>query len=66
MKDSPELSPAAQKQREEALIRFHKNLKKRPEISDEEFMAETEVSDEEYKIGLVITGVGNDEGGVDD
>ena len=28
-------------------------------------MAETEVSDEEYKIGLVITGVGNDEGGVD-
>jgi hypothetical protein len=65
MKDSPELSPAAQKQREEALIRFQKNLKQRPEVSDEEFMSETEVSDEEYKIGLVFTCVGNNEGDVD-
>jgi HSP20 family molecular chaperone IbpA len=66
MKDNLELSPAAQKQQEEALKRFHKELKKRPEISDEEFMAEFEVSDEEYKIGLVLPGIGNDEGGVDE
>lgn len=31
----------------EALKRFHEELKKRPEISDEEFMAEFEVSDEQ-------------------
>jgi hypothetical protein len=41
-------------------------LKKRPEISDEEFMAEFEVSDEEYKIGLVLPGIGNDRGGIDE
>ena len=46
--------------------RFHEALKKRPTISDEEFMAETEVSDEQYKIGLVLPGIGNNEGGVDE
>jgi HSP20 family molecular chaperone IbpA len=66
MKDKIELSPAVQKQQEEALKRFHEELKKRPEISDEEFMAEFEVSDEEYKIGLVLPGIGNDRGGIDE
>ena len=66
MKDKIELSPAAQKQQEEFLKRFHEELKKRPEISDEEFMAEFEVSDEQYKIGLVLPGIGNDMGGVDE
>jgi hypothetical protein len=66
MKDNPELLPASQKQLEETLKRFHEELKKRPEVSDEEFMAEFEVSEEEYKIGLVLPGIGNDEGGVDE
>ena len=38
--------------------RFHEELKKQPELSDEEFMAEFEVSDEQYKIGLVLPGLG--------
>jgi hypothetical protein len=61
MKDKTELSPAQQKQQKEALKRFHEELKKRPSVSDEEFMAVFEVSDEEYKLGLVLPGVGNDE-----
>jgi HSP20 family molecular chaperone IbpA len=63
MKDNTELLPASQKQLEETLKRFHEELKKRPEVSDEEFMAEFEVSEEEYKIGLVLPGVGSDKGG---
>ena len=55
-----------QKQREEFMKRFHEALKKRPTISDEEFLAKTEVSDEEYKLGLVLPGVGNEKGGVDE
>ena len=66
MQDKIELSPAAQKQQEEMLKRFHEELKKQPEISDEEFMAEFEVSDEEYGVGLVLPGIGNDQGGVDE
>jgi HSP20 family molecular chaperone IbpA len=66
MKDKIELSPARQKQQEKALKRFQEELKKRPKISDEEFMAEFEVSDEQYKIGLVLPGIGNDKGGVDE
>lgn len=34
--------------------RFQKELAKRPLVSDEEFMAETEVSDEQYAMGLTI------------
>ena len=49
MKDKIAQSPAAQKQQEEFLKRFHEELKKQPEISDEEFMAEFEASDEQYK-----------------
>jgi HSP20 family molecular chaperone IbpA len=63
MKDNTELLPASQTQLEETLKRFHEELKKRPEVSDEEFMAEFEVSEEEYKIGLVLPGVGSDKGG---
>ena len=61
MQDKTELSPAAQKRQEEFLKRFHEALKKRPEISDEEFMAEFEVSDEQYKIGFVLPGTGHNE-----
>jgi HSP20 family molecular chaperone IbpA len=59
MKDKIALSLAAQKRQEEFLKRFHEELKRQPEISDEEFMAEFEVSDEQYKIGLVLPGISN-------
>jgi hypothetical protein len=36
--------------------RFRKELERRPEISEEEFMAETEVSDEEYATGFILPG----------
>ena len=42
------------RRREELLERFRKALAERPEVSDEEFMAETEVSDEQYALGLVL------------
>ena len=45
-----------QRKRREANRRFDAALKKRPTISDEEFMAETEVSDEEYALGLTLPG----------
>jgi HSP20 family molecular chaperone IbpA len=66
MKEKIELTPAKRKQLEEFMKRFHEALKKRPTISDEEFMAETEVSDEQYKIGLVLPGIGNEIGDVDE
>ena len=34
--------------------RYLEELARRPLVSDEEFMAETEVSDEEYATGLAI------------
>ena len=49
-----------QRRRREAKKRFDARLKKRPRISDEEFMAETEVSDEQYARGLTLPGVGQD------
>ena len=60
MKDRKERSP--EKQREEFRKRFHEELKKRPTVSDEEFMAETEVSDEEYArgFGVILSGSGED------
>lgn len=60
MKDKNDLSPAAQK-RQEMLKRFREALEKQPEMSDEEFMAEFEASDEDYKIGIVLPGIGDDE-----
>lgn len=61
MKDEIKLSPAEQKDFEEVMKRFHEEMRKCPEVSDEEFMAEFEVSDEDYKIGLVLPAIGNDE-----
>jgi hypothetical protein len=49
-----------QRKRREAKKRFDANLKKRPTISDEEFMAETEVSAEDYARGMILPGVGQD------
>lgn len=62
MQDKIELSPADQKKwLEEMHQRFLEELEKLPEISDEEFMAEFEVSDEEYRMGFVLPGIGHDE-----
>ena len=46
--------------------RYLKELARRPQVSDEEFMAETEVSDEQYALGLTILVSGIDEEVVDD
>ena len=46
--------------------RFDEALKARPTISDEDFMAETEVSDEQYAMGLTLPGVGDNKGDKDD
>ncbi len=56
MKDREERSP--EMQRAEFMKRFHGALQKRITISDEEFLAEIEVSDEEYTLGLVLPDVG--------
>ncbi len=64
MKDRKERSP--EMQRAEFMKRFHGALQKRITISDEEFLAEIEVSDEEYTLGLVLPGVGYKKGGVDE
>ena len=61
MKDEIKLSPAEQKEFAEILKRFHEELKKCPEVSDEDFMAEFEVSDDEYDMGIVLPGIGDDE-----
>lgn len=57
MQDNFELRSMANKHEEELLQRFHEELKKQPEISDEQFMAEFEASDEEYRIGFAWTGL---------
>ena len=54
----PRLTPEQQKRADETSRKFKAALKKRPEVSDEEFMAETEVSDEEYALGLNLPGPG--------
>jgi hypothetical protein len=56
----PKLTPEQQKRSDEITRKFKRNLQLRPEISDEEFMAETEVSNEEYAMGLTFPGVGQD------
>jgi hypothetical protein len=56
-----------QRQRVNELVEgAREELRKRPLVSDEEFMAETEVSDEEYNIGLVLPAIGDKKGGVDE
>ena len=62
MKTNDRLSADEKTRLEEFSKRYREALKKRPEISDEEFMAETEVSDEQYAMGLVLPGIaGEDE-----
>jgi hypothetical protein len=60
MKRNNDLTPEQRIQVQELGKRFRENLKKRPEVSDEEFMAETEVSDEQYKMGLTLPGTVQD------
>lgn len=60
MKTNNTRSPERQKQLEEFMKKFAQALKERPLVSDEEFMAETGVSDEQYKIGLVLPGMGSE------
>ena len=66
MKEPRELSPADQELLKEFQKRYREAQNKRPAMSDEEFMAETEASDEEYRIGLVLPGIGTEHGGVDE
>ena len=48
-----------EKRREEARKRFEEEMRKNPDpISDEEFMAEFEVSDEEYERGITLPAPG--------
>ena len=51
---------------EEFIERFNKALALRPEVSDEDFMAETEVSDEQYALGVVLPAFSAQEGEPDD
>ena len=51
---------------EKFLERFNTPLALRPEISDEDFMAETEVSDEQYALGLVLPAFAAQKGEPDD
>jgi hypothetical protein len=62
MKTNDRFSAEEKTRLEEFSKRYREALKKRPEVSDEEFMAETEVSDEQYAMGLVLPGIaGEDE-----
>lgn len=51
---------------EEFIERFNKALALRPEVSDEDFMAETEVCDEQYALGVVLPAFSAQEGEPDD
>ena len=52
----PALTPEQQQRVDETHRKFKEALKKRPEVSDEEFLAETEVGDEQYKRGFILPG----------
>ena len=58
-KETVVLSVQQQQQVDDFMRGFDEALKARPSISDEEFMAETEVSDEAYAMGLTLPGFGN-------
>ena len=66
MKEKTALSAVEERRRLEFIKQFDEALKKRPEISDADFMAETEVSDEQYAIGLVLPCIGSEKGDKDD
>jgi hypothetical protein len=57
MKTNNSLSSEDQKLLEEFRKKYALSMKERPFMSDEEFMAKTEVSDEEYAIGLILPGI---------
>lgn len=59
MKTNNTLSPEEQQQLEEVKRKFEQSMKERPLMSDEELMARTEMSDEQYAIGLVLPGIGD-------
>ena len=65
-KETVVLSIQQQQQVDDFMRRFDEALKARPTISDEDFMAETEVSDEQYAMGLTLPGVGDNKGDKDD
>lgn len=50
------LTPEQQKRVAERHRKFKRNLQMRPVVSDEDFMKETEVSDEKYKRGMTLPG----------
>ena len=52
------LSPEDRARWEDFRKNYWKKLAERPEMSDEEFMAETEASDEEYEMGVTLPGIG--------
>jgi hypothetical protein len=51
--------PKLTKEQKEFMERYRRELALRPEVSDEEFMAETEVSEQEYQKGLTLPGCGS-------
>jgi hypothetical protein len=52
----PKLTPEQQKKSDEITRKFKRNLMMRPVVSDKDFMAETEVSDADYKRGMTLPG----------
>jgi hypothetical protein len=60
-KNIEHLSPEKLQQLKAFRERFRKALEKRPQVSDEEFMAETEVEDEQYAMGLVLPGIADED-----
>lgn len=48
--------PTRSKEAQKILEQAKKNLQLRPVVSDKDFMAETEVSDEKYKRGMTLPG----------
>ena len=65
-KETVVLSVRQQQKVDDFMRRFDEALKARPTISDEDFLAETEVSDEQYAMGLTLPGVGYNKGDKDD
>ena len=53
---SAQLTPEQRRQVKELVEGTLKNLRERPEVIDEEFLAETEVSDQEYQKGFTLPG----------
>lgn len=52
----PKLTPEQQKRVDEQHRKYLRNLQMRPVVSDEDFLKETEATDEQYKRGLTLPG----------